>query len=82
MWETKTKQGLKLVSEWEHGIKYFQISPYFAHCEAIFLALLTDDELTLRLWAAEKILKIRQENENTRVVRVWKKVTLMVDYNR
>ena len=78
MWATKTKKGIVLVSEWEHGIKYFQESPYFAHSESIFLALLTDVDISVRGWAAEKILKIREEN-NPDVVRVWKKVTLVLD---
>ena len=81
MWDTKTRNGIVKVSEWEHGIKYFQVSPYFAHCETMFLALLTDDDLALRLWAAEKILKIREENEGNEDVRVWEKPTLMVNFD-
>ena len=81
VWPTKTRNGIVKVSEWEHGIKYFQVSPYFAHCETMFLALLTDDDLALRLWAAERILKIRAENEESDKVRVWEKPTLMVEYN-
>ena len=82
MWPTKISQNKQIkivhVSEWEHGTKYFQESPYFAHCEAIFLALLSDEDMTLRLWAAEKIIKIREEN-NPDVVRVWKKPVLVLD---
>ena len=67
-----------------HCFNYFQQSPYWAHPEAILLALLSDENPDMRIWAVQKIKEIR-ENTNDSVlseyfndgVRTWKKVTLL-----
>ena len=56
-------------------LHFFQVSPYWAHPEAIILALLSDQDPEMRHLAVQKITKIRQEDEDG--VRVWKKPTLL-----
>ena len=58
-------------------LHFFQVSPYWAHSEAILLALLSENNPEMRLWAAQKIIKIRQEATDENGVRVWKKPTLL-----
>ena len=69
--------------EKKHCFYYFQFSPYWAHPEAILLALLSDDNPDMRHWAVQKIIKVRQTTD-VKVseyfkddVRTWKKVTLL-----
>ena len=56
-------------------VHFFQVSPYWAHSEAILLALLSDEDPEMRKWAVDKIEQLRQTA--TDGVRVWKKVTLL-----
>ena len=44
--------------------KYFKINSFFAHPEAILLAALFSDDLSVRKWAVECILKDRERREN------------------
>ena len=59
-----------------HCQKYFQENSYWAHNEAITLALLSDDNMEMRQWAVDKIIQIRQETTDTDETRVWRKPTL------
>ena len=74
---------LEEVAEKKHCLKYFQESPYWAHPEAILLALMSDEDPEKRHWAVQKIKKIRQDGPVLSSeyfkdgVRTWKKVTLM-----
>ena len=73
---------LEETEEKVHCFNFFQFSPYWAHPEAILLALLSDENPDMRLWAVQKITEIRQSTavpseyfkDN---VRTWKKVTLL-----
>ena len=70
------------VNEKVHCFNFFQQSPYWAHSEAILLALLSDEDPDMRLWAVQKIVEIRQEESVPSEyfkddVRTWKKVTLL-----
>ena len=58
-------------------VHFFQVSPYWAHSEAILLALLSDPDPDMRLWAVEKIVQLRQKATEEDGVRIWKKVTLL-----
>ena len=64
--------------EWDHGLKYFQESSYWAHCEAILLALLSEDDQALRIWAVNLIIQIRRDAKPDEV-RWWKKPALIFD---
>ena len=64
--------------EWLKAQKWFQVNPYWAHWEAILLALLSEDDRELRIWAVNKIIQIRQEAKPG-VVRIWKKPILKLD---
>ena len=75
---------LEEVAEKQHCLKYFQESPYWAHPEAIILALLSDEDLEKRHWAVQKIMEIRQTTDGSALseyfkddVRTWKKVKLL-----
>ena len=58
-------------------VHFFQVSPYWAHSEAILLALLSDEDPNMRKWAVQKIMHLRQKATDKDGVRVWKKVTLL-----
>ena len=58
-------------------VHFFQVSPYWAHSEAILLALLSDEDPEMRHWAVDKILEIRRTTTEENGVRVWKKVKLL-----
>ena len=58
-------------------VHFFQVSPYWAHSEAILLALLSDEDPDMRKWAVQKIVQLRQKARDQDGVRVWKKVTLL-----
>ena len=65
-----------------HCFHFFQQSPYWAHPEAILLALLSDENPDMRRFAVQKIIEIRQtdvkKSEHFKDdVRTWKKVTLI-----
>ena len=66
-----------------HCFHFFQQSPYWAHPEPILLALLSDEDLDMRQWAVQKIIRIRQTTDVEKSeyfkddVRTWKKVTLL-----
>ena len=66
----------KITSEKLHCQKYFKENPYWAHNEAISLALLSDDDVEMRQWAVEKIIQIRQGASDMYETRVWRKPTL------
>ena len=74
---------LEEVEEKEHCFNFFQFSPYWAHPEAILLALLSDEDSEKRNWAVQKIVDVRQKTDILESeyfkgdVRVWKKVTLL-----
>ena len=74
---------LEEADEKVHCFNFFQQSPYWAHPEAILLALLSDDNPNMRHWGVQKIIKIRQTTDVTvseyfkDAVRTWKKVTLL-----
>ena len=75
---------LEEVAEKQHCLKYFQESPYWAHPEAILLALLSDEHPEKKHWAVQKIMEIRQNTDESVLseyfkdgVRTWKKVTLL-----
>ena len=74
---------LEEVDEKAHCFNFFQFSPYWAHSEAILLALLSDEDPEMRNWAFQKIVKIRQEESVPSKyfkdsVRTWQKVTLRI----
>ena len=78
----KANACLEEVNEKVHCFNFFQQSPYWAHSEAILLALLSDEDPDMRLWAVQKIIKIRQEKSAPSIyfkdaVRTWQKVTLL-----
>ena len=58
-------------------VHFFQVSPYWAHSEAILLALLSDEDPEMRKWGVQKIIQLRQESTNEDGVRVWRKVNLL-----
>ena len=58
-------------------VHFLQVSPYWAHSEAILLALLSDEDPNMRKWAVQKIMDLRQKATDKDGVRVWKKVTLL-----
>ena len=66
-----------------HCFHWFQQSPYWAHSEAILLALLSDKDQYMRIWAVQKINEIRQNTDESVSeyfkdgVRTWKKVKLL-----
>ena len=74
---------LEEVDEKVHCFHFFQQSPYWAHSEAILLALLSDKDPNMRKWAVQKIQEIRQNTDESVSeyfkddVRTWKKVTLL-----
>ena len=76
---------LEEMEEKDHCFNFFQYSPYWAHPEAILLALLSDENPDMRQWGVQKIMEIRQNNEPTLSeyfkdnVRTWKKVTLLIN---
>ena len=64
--------------EWVHGRAYFQENSYWAHWEAILLALLSEDDPELRIWAVNLIIQIRQDAKPDEV-RYWQKPNLIFD---
>ena len=74
---------LEEIAEKVHCFNFFQQSPYWAHPEAILLALLSDENPDMRQWGVQKIMEIRQADGEVLSeyfkdgVRTWKKVKLM-----
>ena len=73
---------LEEIEEKVHCFNFFQQSPYWAHPEAILLALLSDENPDMRQWGVQKIIQIRQEESVPSEyfkddVRTWQKVTLV-----
>ena len=66
-----------------HCFNFFQQSPYWAHPEAILLALLSDEDPDMRKWAFNKIKEVRQITDRPVSeyfkddVRTWQKPTLL-----
>ena len=74
---------LEEIEEKVHCFNFFQQSPYWAHPENILLALLSDKNPDMRVWAVQKIIEIRQTTDVPLSeyfkddVRTWKKVILL-----
>ena len=65
-------------TEWKFAQTYFQWSCYWAHCEPILLAMLSDSNADKRQWAVDKIIEIRSQKEldESNEVRVYQLPTL------